>query len=68
MIANTPEKPHFDRIMRIETEIVERKEDLKVLWQSAKETLDGNLTLFTFCKRLPVATKTANSEWKDRHK
>ncbi len=37
MIANQPEKPHFDRIMRVEREIAERREDLKALWASAKD-------------------------------
>lgn len=40
MIANAPEKPHFDRIMRVEKDIRDGKDDLKALWQSAKEALD----------------------------
>ncbi len=36
MQSNQPEKPHFDRILRVELEIAERREDLKALWQSAK--------------------------------
>lgn len=40
MIANAPEKPHFDRIMRVENEIAERKIDVKELWASAKGDLD----------------------------
>lgn len=40
MIINTREKPHFDRIMNVEREKQERIDDLKALWESAKEALD----------------------------
>jgi hypothetical protein len=40
MITNTPEKPHFDRLMQAERDIASYKEDLKALWQSAKDALD----------------------------
>lgn len=39
-MTNQPEKPHFDRIMQTEREIASYKEDLKALWQSAKDALD----------------------------
>jgi hypothetical protein len=39
-MTNIAEKPHFDRIMQIEGEIAERREDLKALWQSARDALD----------------------------
>jgi hypothetical protein len=42
MTTNAPEKPHFDRIMAVEKEIADQKEDLKALWQSAKDALGGD--------------------------
>ena len=35
--SNQPEKPIFDRIVALETEIAERKTDIKALYDSAKE-------------------------------
>lgn len=37
MLANSPEKVHYDRIYELEFEIGERREDLKVVRQAAKE-------------------------------
>jgi len=53
-LTNQPEKPHFDRIMRVERERLERVDDLKALWASAKDALDKDAL-----KDLKVAVRRA---------
>lgn len=62
MIANTPEKPHFDRIMRVELEIAERKEDFKALWQSAKETEGVDVKLLRRAVKLALEDEDKRDE------
>lgn len=54
-MSNIAEKPHFDRIMRVEQDIRDGKEDLKALWQSAKEAMDKeNLAVLKRAVRLAL--------------
>ncbi len=53
--SNHPEKPHFDRIVALETEIAERRIDIKALYDAAKDDeaigKDGVKTLRKAVKR-----------------
>jgi len=54
-MTNHPEKPFFDQIVALETEIAERRVDLKAVYASAKENdaigKDGVKTLRKAVKR-----------------
>lgn len=60
-MTNTPEKPHFDRIYRLLIEIDERKEDIKALYQSAKEA-DIDMKLLKRSLRLAMEDDDKKAE------
>lgn len=62
MIANTPEKPHFDRIYALAKQNAENAEDIKELYKSAKHS-DIDVKLLRRTVRLALE---ADDKKKDR--
>lgn len=60
-MTNQPEKLHFDRIYRLLLEIEERKEDIKGLYQSAKDA-DIDMKLLKRSLRLAMEDEDKKAE------